>query len=755
MSSASFGTVNATGLNVSGILQASEIRTTQPVQVSNLTATGLTSLANVAVSGPSTLSSLSVSGATSVSNLNLGGNLQVTVKGVTANTTNAAFADLMATTAAGRTVLAKALNYGQNANVFIENKYIPLLSNGYSGKGVLFGHCERGMQFRVPGLRHISNPERIFTTNMNVFSNYQMSSYGVTYGGLNSATDPFVAPHTYTTCLLAVGFDLHARLTDRNFGFVSDADYPNWSSQIYNTDGFVMGPAYNADVVNLEVMPGYNSVGGDPQLITQFPGMRDFLDDIWVEVMEKAFYRGVQVASCTMGMSNINSAYTFYPETERFTGVGNPITYISSLAADHNMIYCASAGNQILQFMDAVPEIDGASGVMQLTADGRNMLSVGSKIILGGGHNTNLHITGADYARFNYYKDPNGAANLASSYSSSTLGPNGNVYTDRVLSSYHGFGRTADKAGPGQTNRVKPDITCGAIGVRQVIAWPNFAQADNTNNMLYAGIFSSATSGTTPAIAGGVCLLREALPLLDAHQIRECILLSASNGNLSSANTNIGLGYGLINLEAALAYGQARTHFLPPKLTIGNWVYSAGFQANVLAGASNTLSPFQPFTQFGVASNTFSPKSVQSFKCPRDDEIYTSNTVYTTAYNNYTTAYDTYVARAPSLWTAGVLDLSPVRGLWGSSATRSFEAPTFDVVSTHSWISTSLDDMQEIKDLMVANGIKVCVTSNLLGAISVKAESIEQLTAVVNGNAKIHGVFPVTTIQVSDDWNFE
>jgi hypothetical protein len=129
--------------------------------------------------------------------------------------------------------------------------------------------------------------------------------------------------------------------------------------------------------------------------------------------------------------------------------------------------------------------------------------------------------------------------------------------------------------------------------------------------------------------------------------------------------------------------------------------------------------------------------------------------VYTTAYNNYTTAYDTYVARAPSLWTAGVLDLSPVRGLWGSSATRSFEAPTFDVVSTHSWISTSLDDMQEIKDLMVANGIKVCVTSNLLGAISVKAESIEQLTAVVNGNAKIHGVFPVTTIQVSDDWNFE
>lgn len=40
MSSASFGTVNATGLNVTGVLQASEIRTTRPMQVSNLTATG-------------------------------------------------------------------------------------------------------------------------------------------------------------------------------------------------------------------------------------------------------------------------------------------------------------------------------------------------------------------------------------------------------------------------------------------------------------------------------------------------------------------------------------------------------------------------------------------------------------------------------------------------------------------------------------------------------------------------------------------
>jgi hypothetical protein len=51
MSSASFGTVNATGLNVTGVLQASEIRTTRPMQVSNLTSTGLATLTNVAISG--------------------------------------------------------------------------------------------------------------------------------------------------------------------------------------------------------------------------------------------------------------------------------------------------------------------------------------------------------------------------------------------------------------------------------------------------------------------------------------------------------------------------------------------------------------------------------------------------------------------------------------------------------------------------------------------------------------------------------
>jgi hypothetical protein len=732
-----FNNVSANGMNVTGILQASQIVTTQPMQV---------------------------------------GDIKTLVKSQPVVTDNSVFADLMATTPAGRIALAKALGFGQNANIFIENKYTPLLANGYSGKGVLYGHCERGLNFRTPGLVHHNHPEHIFITSGNAFANAQMANFNVSYP-MPSLGGALMDPHPYACSELTVGFNLHAKLSDVNFGLVNEvnydkvASYSTWSNiypngnsaaGIYNSDGFIMGPAYNADLVDLQVQPGYNNNGGDPDLITQFPSMRESLDDMYVEVMEKAFYRGVLVAACPQGWANLNSTYNYYPESSRFDGVGNPITYINSLAADHNMVFCVSASNEVHVGTGGldVPEDNGGSGRMALNTDGRNIFSVGTKML---GDLSTYGLTSAsvtvfpqDYALRRYWSNIAPGAPETNTYTTS------NVYSQggRVIKPYHSYGRTVDKAGPGETNRVKPDILSAQGGPRHMIAWPKTAQADNTNNWLYATLFSAATSGTVQTLAGGVCLLREALPRLDAHQIRECIMLTASNGNLTDANTYNGYGYGLINLEAALAYGQARTHQLPPKLTAGSWLYSEGFQANVLAGNSNTLSPFQPFTQFGVSSNTFSPKSVQSFKCPRDDALYDSaspsySATYKSAYDTYTTAYNTYVAYKPSLWTGKVLDLSPVRGLWGSSATRSFEEPTFEVVSTRSWISTSLEDLQEISDLMVANGIKVCVTSQLLGAISVEAESIEQLSAVVNGNTKIHGVFPVMTVQISDNWDFQ
>jgi hypothetical protein len=62
MSSASFGTVNATGLNVSGILQASQVVTTKPIQVSNITATGAVDASMLNVSGTVVASNATVQG---------------------------------------------------------------------------------------------------------------------------------------------------------------------------------------------------------------------------------------------------------------------------------------------------------------------------------------------------------------------------------------------------------------------------------------------------------------------------------------------------------------------------------------------------------------------------------------------------------------------------------------------------------------------------------------------------------------------
>ena len=213
------------------------------------------------------------------------------------------------------------------------------------------------------------------------------------------------------------------------------------------------------------------------------------------------------------------------------------------------------------------------------------------------------------------------------------------------------------------------------------------------------------------------------------------------------SDTDVGLGYGLINLEAALAYGRARPQQSPPTFNNGDWEYSSDFLDNITAGALDTLNHYQPFD----ADYNFIPKSVQSFKCPKDTSL-SGNSVYQSAYADYETAYNAYVASATSLWTAGVLDLSPAKGLWGTSpllmkARLGGEAPTFNVVSANSWISVDEADMQEIKDLMVANGIKVRTTSKLLGAFSVLAESPEQLASVLNGNVKVRHVSPVLKLK--------
>ncbi len=713
---------------------------------------GMTTTGTHVVTGTATVNNLNVTGTFTPDTLALSGPLvstssdvmQTLVKGAPVVTDNSVFADMLATTQNGRIAIAKALNFGTGSNVFLENNYIPLLSNGYSGKGVLYGHFERAMQFRVPSLRHVVHPQQIFSTTSNSFNALQNTDTSI-----NNPAFIDNAPHVYATSGLVLGFDLHAQLANVHYRQVKFGGY-----ETVDQSALVMGPAYNADLVSIE------QFFSDATFYSDNPDQLNLFDDVWVEVMEKAFLRGVKVGqAATILLPTLPSPYSQVDTSgTAFTGVNNPISYIASLAADHDMVYCESAGNMMIQYAPYGSEVQSpGSGYMGVCADARNILSIGTKLINDGtvypyvslSRYSNAspngftsfdnYVVDKDYAQVNYYVDPTNGHHRPTPAAG---------YTDRDVACYHGYGRTVDTAGPGETHRLKPDIISAQGSSHQYIYWT----ADTPGQKyVYAKILNPATSASAPTAAGGVCLLREALPLYDAHQIRECIMLTGSNGDLSDADTDVGLGYGVINLQAALEYGQARPQKAPPSLVEGDWEYSGPFLSNIAAGALNTLNVYQPFN----GSNTFTPKSVQSFKCPKDTALYSSNVVYQGAYDKYETSYNTYVASAPSLWTAGVLDLSPPKGLWGTSTTRDISVdgsgPTFNVTSNRSWIAVAEADMQEIKDLMLANGIKICTTSKLLGAFSVLAESPEQLAAVVNGNTKIRSVLPVMKLKIIDD----
>jgi hypothetical protein len=699
-----FNNVSANGMNVTGILQASQVITTQPMQVNDL---------------------------------------KTEVKGETIVTTNSMFADVLATTQSGRIALAKALNYGTLSNVFVANKFTPLLSNGYSGKGVLYGHFESPLHFHVPPLRHVVNPIRITPINgiSNVYNAAQLVASGI-------GAKAF--PHRYATLSLAVGFDLHAKTTESRYQQVAlDGCVVN------NSDNTFMGAAYNADVAYTDIL--FNSA----KMSEVFPDLPDLTDDMFVEGVQMAFNAGVKVASCSAYFGGYSGDYYNIEHSGTdYTGISNPIDYILSLAADNDMIFCQAVGNggvpNGVNYANVAAATGGAgSGVMLLTTtNSRNTLSVGSKFIedanIVASYNSgepgdyvsyDNYIRTKDFVEVNYYKKPG-----EEKYSTTPAAG----YTERVVRPLECHGTTADTAGPGMTHRVKPDIIGASGGVS--IVWPTQdPRTVDSTSWLYATNTWGGTSATSPMVAGGVALLREALPLYDAHQIRECVLVTGSNGDLSNIYSNVGLGHGLINLEAALAYGQARPRKSPPTFAKSGWSYSAGFLSNIAGGALNTLNVYQPFN----GSNTFTPKSVQSFKCPKDTTTYASNVAYQTAYDAYETSYNAYVASASNLWSGSVLDLSPVPGLWlpniigVKDINIDGSGPTFDVKSNKSWISVADEDMQEIKDLMVANGIKVRTTSKLLGAFSVVAESPEQLAAVVNGQSKIRDVKPVMKLRVA------
>jgi hypothetical protein len=604
--------------------------------------------------------------------------LNIKVKGVPLTLSTSLMGDLLATTQSGRTTLAKSLNYGYNKPLFDLMHYIELLDAGYSGKGVSLGHFESQVDFRDQMLRHVLNPRTVVPTGTVNAQYWQMVN-----NSQNMRTSQGL--HTQCTLALACGFDLHAK--------VSSSRLSPWP--IINPDGFVMNPAYNADVTSLTWIDSNYSTDFN------FDGMVN--DDEFVELLEKMWAQDVKVASASLSVYElVNDYYNIENTSIEHDGISNVVSYMISLCADHDLVWCNSGGNNMISEATDYPDLkvldsdSNVIGYMAYMGDARNMLSVGSTRF-------NYLIDGVqyDYAAVKYYKKVDDSGNIT--YYTSE--PDGE-YTREVLP-YSTFGTTTD-------GRIKPDILSAFDARYDYMAYRRDEPTNyyGPDKYIYYPFTSPATSPACPRIAAGVCLLREALPKLDAHQIRECVMRSASHG---TAPVTTGAGYGLINAAAALAYGQARPNTMPPSFEAGNWF----------------------------------PKSVQSQKFVADPA---GDAEYQAAYADYEAAYDEYVASAPSAWSGAVLDESPEPGLFGSSGRAMNVDGTFDIKKAKSWICCAEADMEELKNLMTTNGIKVGYTSKSLGAFSVTADSVDQLKAVVNGNTLIRDVKPSQKLKIVSGW---
>jgi len=466
-----------------------------------------------------------------------------------------------------------------------------------------------------------------------------------------------------------------------------------------NNNGFVMSAAYNVD------MSTYNFIE-----TTQFDGLPynwELDDETFAELIEKMWAQDVKVVSAPFSYYVLSD---YYPHSSlEHDGVSNVYSYLASQCADHDLVWCNSAGNNVATRVP-MNQGNGGSGFIPWMADARNILACAFK------RTQVINDITYEVSVRNYYKKVDDSGNVF--YRSSAAAG----YTQREVLPYHGYGETPD-------GRIKPDIL--AIYNKDFDLLPLNGPCEyagefipsfsgGINNFEYIPVLGSYSSFVCPKIAAGVALLREALPKLDAHQIRECVMLSASHG---TAPVTTGAGYGLINLAAALAYGQARPSVPPPSFEAGNWF----------------------------------PKSVQSAKFVADPS---GNEEYQAAYAEYETAYNAYVASSPTvdvsgnrvLWSGAVLDESPV----GPPSFDGFRAMnvdgSFDVKKAKSWIFCAQADMEELKNLMTTNGIKVGYTSKALSAFVVTADSVDQLKAVVNGNEHIRNIQPSLRLKVVNEW---
>jgi hypothetical protein len=321
-----------------------------------------------------------------------------------------------------------------------------------------------------------------------------------------------------------------------------DAEATDFSNEFGYLKGFdmrmnksdFMSAAYNCDMYSLDFYDDRmydlnpDDDGGNPT-VTPGYGVDTYSwekqDDDIVKCFQAAFDNGVKVLTMPWfvyplaGEGNYGDSDNLFNEYA-FThdGESNPISLMASLCADNDIVYVGHGGG----FNE-----DSSDDWTMIRDDAGNILNRGL-----------------------YH--PNDAKNIfcVATFDELTGECAKSSQTDDDGESLGIFPNST--AGTTYDGRVKPDIVMhGRIQSEDgsYILRPFYNGRDDIMKTSATG--SPSTYYSCVQFIGFVALLREARPELNAHQIRECILKTASQG---SAPTTDGVGYGLPDLEAAYNY---------------------------------------------------------------------------------------------------------------------------------------------------------------------------------------------------------
>ena len=454
-------------------------------------------------------------------------------------------------------------------------------------------------------------------------------------------SDLYAARHPTSVMANTVGFDLVNHIFASSYNCDAHC-IPIWHIDTrYDFDEIVDGTLPNSD--------GYDLWADDDDMVRGF---------------ETAYDNNLKVISTAFGVYTDTDQYklgssTYWGEySNRKDGESNPLSLIASMAADNDCVYCSSAGNRAPVRAGVYPtsfEIKDENGIeiggTAVPYDAKNCLAVGSYDL---STNSNL---------------------VPETYNSLGMVP------------YSSYGTTHD-------GRVKPDIL-GVCDENKRWYYGTDELYPISSQKTYM-----ATSPASPFVASGVMLLREARPVLNAHQIRECILMTGSEDTPHS--TNWGMGYGIPNFNAAKEYKSGfEAAFDAAKPSIASFTDAEGNVDQVA---------------YDVAVKAANDEAWGSY--PVKDEVFTQSL------DDIPTV--PYPANGSKMQRVNNIQAAP-----------------------KSWISVkkgqSLDDVVlQLKE----KGLKIRTVSKKLHAISVEGDSKEKVEQAIANNVSIGKVRPVSRVRI-------